>query len=315
MRCAMRVHTLSLPNPYFEKDNNAYAIELGDGELALVDTGVDRPEAFRALVEGLARLGYAPQAVRFVLLTHKHLDHFGLAHRLKALSGATVYVHAQDLPDVVEFDGRYPRVHDQYAKRLRAWGVPEARIEPLRRTRDVFLKLGRSVPAEPLYDGQTIDLGRVELRALHTPGHTMGSACFLLGDRLFTGDHILPDYTPNVGATDLTAQGALTRYRASLQKLKELDGVRALPGHGRPIPDLNARIDEIVRHHDEREARILRILSDGRPRTVFEIARALFGELREHHVVLGCGEVFAHLEALEAREAVVGLEDGRYARR
>jgi len=143
----------------------------------------------------------------------------------------------------------------------------------------------------------------------------MGSVCFLVDDQLFTGDHVLPDYTPNVGATDLAAQGALTRYRASLRKLKALDGVRALPGHGRPIPDLNARIDEILGHHDEREAKIVQVLSDGEPRMVFEIARALFGELREHHVVLGCGEVFAHLEALEAQKAVVKLEDGCYARR
>jgi glyoxylase-like metal-dependent hydrolase (beta-lactamase superfamily II) len=309
----MNIYALSLPNPYFEKDNNVYLLDAGDGGLALIDTGVDLPNAFQTLIGELKRLGYAPERIQKIFLTHKHLDHFGVAHRLRALSGATVYVHELDHPDVIGFDERYPKIHEQYLERMQRWGVPLALIESMATTRRTFLQLGRSVPAEPLRDGQEIPLGDATLRVLHTPGHTLGSACFLLDDALFVGDHILPDYTPNIGATDIMARHALMQYRRSLEKLKELDGMRVFPGHGREILSLKARIDEILGHHEEREAKILKILKDGQPRTVFEIAEELFGSLRDHHALLGSGEVYAHLEVLEAQGEVKELEDGRYA--
>lgn len=313
MNGAVKITRISLPNPYFEKDNNVYLIE-SDGETALIDAGIHMPEAFLTLERSLAEHGHRPDEISKVFLTHKHIDHAGLAARIRAASGATVYVHREDHRDVAEFNERYPSVHELYVKSMRLWGLPDGVIEQLAATRDMFLHLGRSVPAEALDDGEEIPIGSATLRVIHTPGHTLGSACFLADETLFVGDHILPDYTPNIGATDIAARGLLSRYRESLRKIKDLDGARVLPGHGREISDLEARVEEILRHHDERDGKILDILADGRPRTVYEIALALFGTLRDHHALLGAGEAQAHLELLEARGAVERVEDHRYVR-
>ena len=307
------VHAIRLPNPFFEKDNNVYALE-SEGELALIDAGIEIPQAFEALRRGLEALGYSIEGVSKIFLTHKHVDHAGLAARIHELSGARVYVHEGDWPDVQEYDTRYPRVHERYIERMREWGLPPKIIEQMDATRKTFQELGRSAPAEPLRDGEEIPVGAAAVRVIHTPGHTRGSACFLIDDQLFVGDHVLPDYTPNIGATDITAHGLLGAYRGSLQKIRGLNGVKVLPGHGRPIDDVRARVDEILKHHDEREEKILRILADGRPRTVYEIAVALFGDLRDHHALLGAGEVYAHLEELQREKLVAPTEDGRYVR-
>jgi glyoxylase-like metal-dependent hydrolase (beta-lactamase superfamily II) len=272
------------------------------------------PEAFLTLERSLAEHGYRLNEISKVFLTHKHIDHSGLAARIQAVSGATVYVHREDHRDVVEFNERYPSVHELYVQSMRVWGLPEDVIVQMAATRDMFLHLGRSVPAEALDDGEEVPIGSVTLRVIHTPGHTLGSACFLIDETLFVGDHILPDYTPNIGATDIAARGLLARYRDSLRRIRDLDGARVLPGHGREISDIAARVEEILRHHDERDGKILNILADGRPRTVYEIALALFGTLRDHHALLGSGEVQAHLELLGARGTVECLEDHRYVR-
>ncbi len=312
-RTKFSVHKIELPNPFFEKDNNVYLLE-SDGELALVDAGIELPQAFEALRRGLHARGYSLEQVSKVFVTHKHVDHAGLAARIHELSGAEVYVHEEDWPDVREYDTRYPEVHERYLERMREWGLPAEVIEQMDATRRTFQELGRSAPAEPLRDGEEIPVGAVTVRVLHTPGHTRGSACFLVDETLFVGDHVLPDYTPNIGATDITAHGLLGAYRESLRKIRDLDGVEVLPGHGRPIDDVRARVDEILRHHDEREERILQILADGRPRTVYEIAVALFGDLRDHHALLGAGEVYAHLEELQRAKLVAPTEGGRYVR-
>ncbi len=302
-----RVLSIQLPNPYFERDNNAYLIDAG--ELALIDTGIDTPEAFSTLERALTQHGYRVEEIKKIFLTHKHLDHFGLAHRLQEVCGARVYIHQDDQQDVAHFDERYDLIHRLYLEKMCLWGLPRRLIDVIARR---FARLGRSVSAEALRDGQKIPLGHSELLVIHTPGHTQGSACFLLEDVLFTGDHLLPDYTPNIGATDLSASGMLFKYRASLKRLRRFSGARVLPGHGDEIMDSTGRIEAILTHHQERAERIRAILSDRKPRTVYEIALLLFGKMREHHALLGAGEVQAHLEALEERGLVARLPDHRY---
>ena len=306
-----KIIKIPLPNPYFEKDNNAYLIDAE--ELALIDTGIDTPQALSALQQALARHGHKVEAIKKIFLTHKHMDHFGLARRLQEFSGAQVFVHGDDYEDVTHFDERYDFINRLYLEKMLLWGIPQQLIN-LIAIRSKMAQLGRSVPAEALTDDQVVPIGKVELRVIHTPGHTQGSVCFLLENALFTGDHLLPDYTPNIGATEVTANGMLPKYLNSLQKIRRFTGWRALPGHGQEITNLAGRIDTIFSHHLERENRILTILDPEQPRTVYEIALALFGDMREHHALLGSGEVQAHLEVLEQQRRVERRKDHRYYR-
>jgi glyoxylase-like metal-dependent hydrolase (beta-lactamase superfamily II) len=88
------------------------------------------------------------------------------------------------------------------------------------------------LPAPPdvlLNDGDTVSFGKVELRVLHTPGHTPGSVCFLTGNYLISGDTLFPG---GPGRTNTPA--ALKQVIESITgKLFPLpDDVRVHPGHG-----------------------------------------------------------------------------------
>ncbi len=307
------VRRLQVPNPYFEGQNNVYLLE---GEpLTLIDAGINTPLSLAALESGLHSLGYAPEELEQIVLTHKHLDHFGLARSLQECSGARVYIHQADWDEVTHFEATHAQVTRRYRAFLAEWGVPAELIGSLAFLRKDYSRLARSVAAKPLSDGQHLQLSQGELIVIHTPGHTCGSACFQCDRLLFSGDHLLPNYTPNIGATDMESGQLLSQYLGSLEKIRRLRGIElVLPGHGEPISDIAARISAIEAHHRERSGKILEILTGGRPQTVYQIALQLFGQLRDHHVLLGCGEVWAHLEALiEGGQVEQATSDpGRY---
>ena len=292
-----RLITICMPNPYFEKDNNAYLIDAG--KLILIDTGVDTPEAFSTLQRSLEENNYNLKDISKIFLTHKHLDHFGLVHRMVTHSQAEVFIHSDDHLDVTQFNERDELVSNLYVQRMREWGVPDNILDMIE-MRNLLTNLGQSIEANAVEDEDILQIGELELRVIHTPGHTQGSCCYEVGHWLFTGDHLLPTYTPNIGATDVTANNMLAKYRDSLQKIREIESERTLPGHGHEIENVKMRVDEILQHHQDREGRLVQILKDDRPQSVYEIALELFGELKDHHVLLGAGEVHAHLEDLEA---------------
>lgn len=78
-------------------------------------------------------------------------------------------------------------------------------------------------------DGETLTLGQVEIRFLHTPGHTPGSQCFLLDDRLVAGDTL---FVQGCGRVDLPGGDAEQMYYSLTQKLAKLPSDTVLyPGH------------------------------------------------------------------------------------
>jgi glyoxylase-like metal-dependent hydrolase (beta-lactamase superfamily II) len=85
------------------------------------------------------------------------------------------------------------------------------------------------VPTNPMDDMGVLLVGGQELRAFHTPGHTPGSMCYLIGDHLFTGDTLFPG---GPGATGRDPDRFAT-IMTSLDRLFELpDETRVSPGHG-----------------------------------------------------------------------------------
>jgi glyoxylase-like metal-dependent hydrolase (beta-lactamase superfamily II) len=87
-------------------------------------------------------------------------------------------------------------------------------------------------PFEPdimLRDGDTVIFGKVELRVMHTPGHTGGSCCFLGVDSMFSGDTL---FRESSGRTDF-ATGDAAMLKNSLARIFAIDGdLQVLPGHG-----------------------------------------------------------------------------------
>lgn len=317
------MHRIQLDNTVFEGENAVYLIDAD--QTTLVDTAVATPAVRADLEAGLERYGVGFANIDTVVLTHWHPDHAGLAGAIQAESDARVVVHTADAPIV---DGReQPLTADpaQQRETFTAWGMPTAARE---RLHAFFASaatglVGRDPTVTPVEDGDVVDLGSAALETVHLPGHTAGLCGFAFdptttgavassvddrtsGDRtsdesarsaIFTGDALLPRYTPNVGGADVRVEDPLATYAASLARLVDRDPVVAHPGHRDRIDEPAQRAAEILAHHRERTGRVINVLERG-PATAWEVSAALFGDLEGIHVLHGPGEAFAHLDHL-----------------
>ncbi len=163
-------------------------------------------------------------------------------------------------------------------------------------------------PARPVYspdrvlaDGEVVATEAGDLRTVATPGHTAGHLCFDLAGSslLFSGDHVMAWSTSVV----LPPDGRMADYMASLDRLAANGARTYLPGHGGPVVDGPARVAELKRHREAREAAILRAL-DGGGRTIGEIVAAVYIGLDPALAGAAALSVTAHTEWLEERGLV-----------
>jgi glyoxylase-like metal-dependent hydrolase (beta-lactamase superfamily II) len=303
---------IGIPNPMFEGVLNMYVIA-GD-PLTLVDTGIGTPEALAALEAGLAAHGLSIDDVKQVILTHKHADHIGLAADVRERSGATVYVHEDDWEGVADLDRRHAEFIPLVTSFLRAAHTPPEKIEKLVAFLGHGQRFARETPAETMRDGDTFDIDGCPLEVIHTPGHTQGSVCLSYGNYLFSGDHVLPKITPNIGAGEMRRTGMMQRFLDSLDRVAayQSDELVVLPGHGDRFTNLAQRCAELKHHPAEREAQILKILREaGGPLTIHQVAKAMWANLPGYHLTLATAEVKSHLEKA-ADDGQAGHDDGRF---
>lgn len=177
-------------NCYFLRDTET-------GNLVIFDPAWYEP----ALEQAVQKAGKG--AVKGIVLTHCHFDHMMGAAQLKKLTGAPIWLPVQES------------------------GFPA----------DPTLTLAYMVPGglEPfeadglLSEGKPLSFGSLSLRPIHTPGHTIGSHCFLIDDILVAGDTL---FCGSVGRTDHPT-GNTAMIMQSVRRLAALPGdYRVFPGHG-----------------------------------------------------------------------------------
>ncbi|MEV0167112.1 glyoxylase-like metal-dependent hydrolase (beta-lactamase superfamily II) [Nonomuraea fuscirosea] len=298
-----------------------YAVESPKGPV-LIDAGWNHPDAWEALSGGLGALGLDVSAVRGVVVTHFHPDHAGLAGQVREVSGAWIAMHEADAA-LVRMINEYEAdaQADMQADMLRRAGADPAEAAQAVGERPV-------PPAQPdrvLRDGDLVDLPGRKLRALHTPGHTPGHICLHLedADRLFTGDHVLPDITPHVGIYpyDRDDIDPLGDFLDSLDRVGDLGPLDALPAHEWIFPDVAARAVQIRHHHEEKLERLRALLAQRpQPLTIWEVASMMtwnrpWEDLAPVLKGMAAGEAAAHLRTLEARgliSRVTGVEPVRF---
>jgi glyoxylase-like metal-dependent hydrolase (beta-lactamase superfamily II) len=305
------IHWLQLPITMKQSSLafiNVYLVEGTDGYL-LVDSGWNTEESFIALKKGMAKIGAEVKDISQIVVTHVHPDHYGMAGRIKKLSGATISMHH------IEKDFIRPRYIDMEAllhltdRMLVANGVPRSEMI---RMRDATVGLEQyivsAMPDRVLHEGEGITTGKFNFRIIWTPGHSSGHICLYEPDKkvLFSGDHILPKITPNIGVHPQSIENPLGRYLKSLQDMRQMDVALTLPGHDKPFTNLRLRIDEIIHHHEVRNQEILTVMGPDR-RTAYYIARKItwgdnshFQDLPDFHKRIAVFETLAHLEMMTA---------------
>lgn len=298
---------LSLTSGEFEGDNNVYLLDDGP-DTVLVDTGYGSDETRAQLVSKLDTHDVEFADVDRIFLTHWHADHVGLAGEIQRASDAEVYVHTRDAALVEDDDYAWTELREIQAAYFDEWGIPETKQDELV---DV-IEAGRTDTESPAVttfeDGDEFRVNGRTLRVRHAPGHAAGLCLFEMergGSReVFSGDALLPVYTPNVGGADVRVENSLAKYLRALRDIVDADYARAWPGHRAPIDDPTGRARHIIEHHEERAWRVLDALRRRGPCDVWTVSDELFGELERIHIIHGPGESYAHLEHLEQRGAV-----------
>jgi len=125
-----------------------------------------------------------------ILMTHAHYDHANRVGDIADATDAAVYVHKEEADEI---------------KKL---GINKIKI---------------------INDNDIINIGKIKIKVIHTPGHTAGSVCFLVDNKkLVTGDTL---FVEAIGRVDL-AGGDAEKMFNSLQKLKKLnENIEVYPGH------------------------------------------------------------------------------------
>jgi glyoxylase-like metal-dependent hydrolase (beta-lactamase superfamily II) len=155
-----------------------------------------------------------------------------------------------------------------------------------------------------LHDGQALELRDRVLRVHHRPGHSPTDTIFHDADRrvLLAADHLLGHISSNpliTRPTDGSSERpqALVAYLRSLEQTRAMDVDLVLPGHGDPISDHRTLIDERFALHRRRAEKIHRLIAEG-PRTAYEIAQALWGNIAVTQAYLTLSEVLGHVDLL-----------------
>lgn len=175
---------------------NCYIVNNNNTECIIVDPACDGD----LIISEMQNLNLKPTAI---LLTHGHFDH--------------IYA----IPDLLE---KYPNVR-VYAHK-----------DEVQYLRNTSLNLSQLFGESFVYTGEVLNLSDndivseagIKFKVIHTPGHTLGSVCYLTEDTIFSGDTL---FASTIGRTDFP-NGSFDTIIKSLQKLKKLEGdYTVYPGH------------------------------------------------------------------------------------
>jgi glyoxylase-like metal-dependent hydrolase (beta-lactamase superfamily II) len=313
------IHRLRIPTPFAVGRVNCYLIE--DSPLTLVDTGPNSGKSLDELSHQLSEAGHAIEDLELIVITHQHIDHLGLVEILASHSGAEVGAIDVVAP-FVESYGTDTARDDEFAGGLMLrYGIPEEVVAALRSVSASFRGWGAAAKVtRPLADGELIEFADRSLEVQHRPGHSPSDTVFWDADRriLLCADHLIAHISSNpllarpLDGSDQRPK-ALVTYLRSLARTRELPAEILLPGHGEPITDHVWLIDERFAMHRRRAKKLHGLIAE-RPRTAYELAQELWGNVAVTQAFLTLSEVVGHVDLLTDAGAVREVVEGEVVR-
>jgi glyoxylase-like metal-dependent hydrolase (beta-lactamase superfamily II) len=293
-----RFERIVVPTPYKVGPANVYVFP--DDPITLFDCGPNTPATENALILGLAQHGLHLEQIARVVVSHGHPDHYGLAPRIREVSGAEISIGEHD---AAKLGGNSMLVAT--GKLLLEEGMPMEELVDMgqreRRLGDLRPVIG---DLRLLRGEERLEFDGFELEVLHLPGHTAGHICLFHrpSGSLFAGDTLLLHISPNPllepDPTDPTERRrSLVEYIQTLDVLASLPLSRVFPGHGPFIDDPRGLIEEMRRHHRERADDLAAMLTEDGS-SAWQLANQLFANLEGFDNFLAVSEVVAYIDLL-----------------
>ena len=304
------MHRVTQPLPWALDHVNCYAVDDADG-WTLIDCGLGTPGTGRRWQEALTRLGHP--RVRRMVITHYHPDHIGASTRLAEITGAEEIVQGRIDRERTVTTWLDPESGARFSRYLLAHGMPAADAERSAGEEDE-LPIAPVEPTHLVDEGDLLELAGEPFEVLVLPGHADGHIA-LLGrhsGRLFGGDVLLEEITPNIGRWDDNDPDPLGRYLETLGRIQELAPSLVYPGHRRTVEQPAARAQEIAMHHAVRLEEHQVALRAG-ARSAYDVAQIVWGgRLGFHEQRFAVAEALAHIERLERMGLAVEDEPNRW---
>jgi|TARA_B100000315_G_scaffold29860_3_gene25381 glyoxylase-like metal-dependent hydrolase (beta-lactamase superfamily II) len=314
---ADRLYWLRMPLPYQLDHINLWLADEGDS-WTLIDCGINHKAVLDIWRQLFADL-FTAKPLRRIVCTHCHPDHMGLAGWLADEWDAEfVATRAEwSMGRLLSIEGAHDaELHRKHYIENGCGGeFADKGVERFAETP----KLYASVPSRftSIRAGSVIRMAGQDWRVIVGLGHAFEQACLYseMLNVLIAGDQILPRITPAIFLQSHDPKAnPLHDFLDSNRQFRGLPAdTTVLPSHHRPFQGLHERLDDYVRHHQERLAESVAICA--RPMTAFEVSQQLFTrELDQHQAFFAIGETLAHLRYLEVEGRLARTIAGGIAR-
>ncbi len=302
------VITIPLPTPFPVGDVNVYLIKADP--VTLVDSGLFYPPSEKVLNEALIHNGLQMSDIRRVVITHGHLDHYGMAGKIQEDTGAEVIVRSEEMrlmkPDKSHIDS--------ITGTLKSTGMPEElmslNVAFMSKTPFIYPIQKISTFSDESY----LEFSDFKMRMLHMPGHSEGHTCLYWEDEniLISGDMLLPDISSitsigfDPGMKNLRRR-SLAEMISSMERIGRFNPGLCLPGHGEAFQDPGGLISARVQFHRDRLDEIYSLVPRGEEKgvTPYQLSKMYYPNVEGFDKFLAVLEVVSHLDFL--------LDEGRIA--
>lgn len=223
------IHVIDLNFQGIPQVTAAYLLVGADGPI-LIETGPG--STLHTLLDKIQQLGFKPEDIKHVLVTHIHLDHAGAAGWW-AQQGSQIYVHNFGARHLIQPDKLLASAGRIYGEKMDTlWG--EMLPSPAENVTEVF-------------DNDVLDVAGLRIKALETPGHARHHHVYALGDIAFVGDAAAARL-PSWGLPDIPApppEFDLEVWEATIDRLLQQNYRQIYPTHFGVVNDVKSYLQTV----------------------------------------------------------------------
>jgi len=297
--------------PFLSSEGSVNVYLFREPEPLLIDAGFNSANAWHALETALAEQGLVVADLMRVIITHPHVDHYGLAARISRESQAKIWMADVGVKWLYHFPELWQQRIDYYRDHfLPGLGLPAAGqtfLHLMQQSLDAW----EPIPLDRIVNfpvTQALTLGGLDWQTLHMTGHDSQLTCFYQPEtrQLLSADMLMiPTATPVVEAPlpGEPRRPALPDFLQSLERIATLDVAIVYPGHGVPFTDHRQVIHNQQTRIQARKEECWQQIASG-AKTAAMVFERLYGVRAQAVGMAGLWMVVGYLDLLQAEGRV-----------